>query len=85
MLQNVLFLAVCLDIAVVCAIVRKRHQAAFKERFPLISDAEFMALCAPGTDPWVALTVRRTLAEALAVDYERIYPSSRIIADLGAE
>jgi hypothetical protein len=62
-----------------------RDRIAFRERFPPISDAEFMALCPPGTSPDVALRVRRIVAEALAVEYDRIYPSSRLIEDLGAD
>lgn len=58
---------------------------AFRERFPPISDEEFLARCSPGTEPWIALKVRRILSEALAVEYERIYPTSRLQTDLGAE
>jgi hypothetical protein len=62
-----------------------RKHDRFLERIPPISEAEFAALCRPGTDPDIALRVRRVLAESLAVDMERIYPSSRLLADLGAE
>jgi hypothetical protein len=62
-----------------------RRRAEFEERFPPLSDAEFVALCAPGIDPFVALRVRQVLAECLGVEYERIYPSSRLQEDLGAE
>ena len=71
--------------ALLCAILDRRERLAFKERFPPISDAEFVARCRPGTRAEVALKVRATLADALGVDYERIYPSSRLMADLGAE
>jgi len=60
-------------------------RASFDERFPPISEDEFLALCRPGTPPAVALTVRRVISESLCVEYERIYPSSRLAADLGAE
>jgi hypothetical protein len=66
-------------------ILHRRRRAAFGKRFPPISDAEFMALCRPGTKPAIALKVRRIMADQLAVEYERIYPSSRIVDDLGAE
>lgn len=59
--------------------------ASFLERFPPITDDEFVARCSPGTRRDVALGVRRTLAESLSVDYERIHPSARLGADLGAE
>lgn len=62
-----------------------RKERAFRERFPPISDEEFLARCPPGTDPEIALKVRETLSDARGVDRERIYPESRLIADLGAE
>jgi hypothetical protein len=67
------------------AIVERRKRIAFEERFPSISDAEFVSRCAPGTRPEIALKVRRIVADALGIDYERVYPSSRLIKDLGAE
>jgi hypothetical protein len=53
--------------------------------FPPISDNEFLARCTPGTSPVVALKVRRIVAERMPVEYERVYPSSRFIEDLGAD
>ena len=47
------------------AIARARkNAAAFAERFPPLSDADFVARCAAGTDPVVALKVRRILSDA---------------------
>jgi hypothetical protein len=63
----------------------RRNQEAFEARFPPISDAEFVARCTPGTRPEVALKVRRIVADTLGVEYERIYPSSRFVEDLGAD
>lgn len=63
----------------------KRWRGAFNERFPPISDAEFVARCSSGTNPRIALKVRRIVSENLGVDYERIYPSTRFIDDLGAD
>jgi hypothetical protein len=63
----------------------KRDRAAFEQRFPPISDAEFVARCGPGTNPNIALRVRRIMADQLGVEYDRIYPSSRLVEDLGAE
>jgi hypothetical protein len=65
------------------AILDKRKRLAFEERFPPISDAEFVARCTPGTSAEVALKVRATLADSLGVDYERIYPSSRLGGGVG--
>ena len=64
---------------------QRQRQAAFEKQFPPISDTEFMSLCPPGTKPTIALKVRRIFADQLGVEYERIYPSSRIVEDLGAE
>jgi hypothetical protein len=68
-----------------CIILAKRDRDAFADRFPPISDEEFISRCGPGTNRQVALKVRRIIAEQLGVDYERIYPSSRFVNDLGAE
>ena len=62
-----------------------RARAAFQERFPPISDAEFLARCAPGVDPEVALKVRRLVARHFAVEYERVHPATGFIEDLGAD
>jgi hypothetical protein len=70
---------------VVCIGVARWDRATFEERFPPISDAEFMARCRPGTRPEVALKVRRMVAEYMGVDYERVYPSMSFIEDLGAD
>lgn len=55
------------------------------ERFPPITDDEFLARCSPGTNPEIALKVRRIVSELLAVEYDRIYPSTNFIEDLGAD
>ena len=60
-------------------------RAAFEERFPPNSDAEFLARCRPGADPAVALKVRRMVAEYFAIEYERVHPSMTFIEDLGAD
>lgn len=57
----------------------------FEDRFPPLSDAEFVARCRPGTRPEIALKVRRIVADCLGVEYERIYPESRFVDDLGAD
>jgi hypothetical protein len=69
----------------VCIVVTKRNRDAFKKRFPPISDAEFLALCPPETNPEVALKVRRIISEHFAIDYECIHPSARFIEDFGVD
>ena len=82
---TLILVAAVVVVVVVCAAAAMRNRAAFEERFPPISDAEFLARCRPGTSPEVALKVRRIVAEQLAVEYERVYPSTRFIEDLGAD
>jgi hypothetical protein len=62
-----------------------RTRRTFRERFPPISDAEFLALCPPGVSPEVALRVRQMVAESFAVEYERVHPSMTFIEDLAAD
>jgi hypothetical protein len=83
MIPAVVF-ALAVVVAVIAAVVlERRRRAEFNERFPPISDAEFMALCPPGTNPAIALRVRRIISDQLGIEYERIYPSSRFVDDLG--
>jgi hypothetical protein len=63
----------------------KNEAKSFEKRFPPISDAEFVARCTPGTDPEIALRVRWIVADRLGVEYERIYPSTRFVEDIGAD
>jgi hypothetical protein len=62
-----------------------RLHAAFAEKFPPISDEEFLARCSPGTSREVALKVRRIMADIFGVEYERIHPSARIMDDLAGD
>jgi hypothetical protein len=64
--------------------VAAQDRAAFEESFPPISDAEFLARCTPGTNPEVALKVRRIVAEYFGIEYERVHPSTQFIEDLDA-
>lgn len=50
-----------------------------------MSDEEFIAACGPGTDPEVALAVRRIVSEKLSIPYKEIYPSHRFIENLKAD
>ena len=79
----------CVSLVVLAVLIgillANREWEAFNQRFPPLSDAEFVARCAKGTNPQVALKVRRIVAECLGVEYERIYPSSRFAEDLGAD
>ncbi len=57
---------------------------AFEQKYPPLTDEEFLQRCAPGTDPEVAFTVRRIIAEQLCIPVERIYPD-QTWADLLAD
>jgi acyl carrier protein len=50
-----------------------------------MSDEEFVRECGPGTNPQIALRVRRIVADQLGVDYERVHPSSSFANDLMAD
>jgi hypothetical protein len=76
----------CLGFVFVILAIRNRKAFnAFEKRFPPISDLEFLTLCPPGTNPEIALKVRRIVAEQLGVKYDCIYPSSRFVEDLHAD
>ena len=66
-------------------VVIHKNRVAFAEKFPPISDEEFVSRCTPGTSPEVALKVRRIIADFLAVPYERVHPSMSFIEDIGAD
>ena len=74
-----------LVLVVLAVIARRRTRQSFADRYPPISDAEFLARCRPGTDPEVALRVRRIIADRLGVDYERVYPSMSFVEDVGTD
>ena len=49
--------------ALLCVLAAVADRArALRERFPPLTDAEFLALCPPGTKPAVALKVRAIVA-----------------------
>jgi hypothetical protein len=85
-MEGVMVGAACVAVALLVYLLGVLPAAKeFESRFPPISDDEFVARCTPGTSRRVALTVRRIVAEHLAVEYERIHPSMRWIEDIGAD
>ncbi|HEY1188853.1 MAG TPA: hypothetical protein VGE74_14455 [Gemmata sp.] len=80
-----LFFVPLVTVAVLVCFALKRARAALEERFPPIPDAEFLARCTPGTDPEVALKVRRIVAEHFAIGYGHVHPSVRFVEDIGAD
>ena len=85
-MDPILVWAIVLVAVAVAFIAMVRHdREAFNDRFPPISDAEFLARCTPGTNPEVALKVRRIVAKHFAIEYERVHPSMTFIEDIGAD
>ena len=85
MVGIMLAFAVSIIIVVGAVLAERRRRSEFEERFPPISDDEFLARCGPGTNPEVALRVRKIVSHQMGVEYERIYPSTRFVEDLGAD
>jgi len=56
--------------------------AKWKQRWPAISEEEFLAKCEPGVNRQRALKVRRIISEQLGIPYEHIHPDQRFIEDL---
>jgi hypothetical protein len=81
----IIFGGYLLVLVVTCTITSWRTNRAFREKFPPITEAEFLARCTSGTNRAVALRVRRIIADNLDIEYERIYPSSSFIEDLGTD
>lgn len=75
---------VLVGLFVICFLA-KRESFDFECRFPPISDEEFLARCGPGTDPEIALGVRRIVSEKLCIEYERIHPDASFMDDLGTD
>lgn len=58
------------------------QERTFNDRWPPISDDEFVAKCTPGTSRDTALRVRRIISEQLGVPYEQIHPDQSFVNDL---
>jgi hypothetical protein len=67
--------------ALICLVMAIRNRRSVEAYFPPISDEEFLARCPTGTNAAIALKARRIAADRLAVEYERVYPSSRFVGD----
>jgi hypothetical protein len=80
-----IFVSLLVGLIAYVVIISRRQQRLFEERFPPITDGEFLAKCTPGTDPARALKVRRIIADNLGVNYDRLHPSARFAEDIGAD
>ena len=59
-----------------------RSWNAYCETHPPISDDEYLRLCDPGVSRDVALKVRAIICDCTGIDYERIYPDTRLMQDI---
>ncbi len=57
----------------------------FRERWPAISDEEFLEKCPQGTSLDTAIRVRRIVAKQLGIPYEHIHPEQSFARDLGCD
>ena len=60
------------------------NHKSWRDKWPPISDDEFIRRCSPGVDRERALKVRRIVSRQLGIDYDRVYPEQRFVEDLGA-
>ncbi|WP_339748792.1 hypothetical protein [uncultured Rubinisphaera sp.] len=51
-------------------------------KHPPLSDEEFVQRCGENVPPEVALKVRRMISDFSGMDYEHIYPETRLFEDL---
>lgn len=72
-------------VVMIVIVLEKRRIAKFNERFPPISDDEFIRRCTPGVNRSTALRVRRIISEQLGIEYERVYPEQKFVHDLGCD
>ena len=56
-----------------------------EDKWPPISEDEFIRRCSPGVNRERALKVRRIISEQLGVDYDRVYPEQEFAKDLGCD
>ncbi len=82
MTDIVIALFIAAVILVLMASVSSTMSSSFNERWPPISDDEFLARCSPGTTRETALRVRRIISEQLGVPYDQIYPEQDFVNDL---
>jgi len=83
--MSVLLITVALSaIAFLVILCLRETPQPSPEKWPPISEDEFIRRCSPGVDRERALKVRRIVSRQLGVDYDRVYPEQRFVEDLGA-
>lgn len=61
---------------------RSRSWIMYCETHPPISDEEYLQLFDPGVNRDVALQIRMIVCDSTGIDYERIYPDTRLTQDV---
>lgn len=79
---EVLVLIGITTIALISFVVARQRESRFNQRWPPLSDDEFIAKCSPGASRDIALRVRRIISEQLDIPYERIHPDQDFVRDL---
>ena len=59
-----------------------RHWDVYTEKHPPIGDEEFLRLCDAGANREIALKVRAIICDCTVIDYDRIYPNTRLMQDV---
>ncbi len=77
-----IWFAVALALLAAILFADRAGQKRFNDRWPPITDDEFLAKCSPGTSRDTALRVRRIVSEQLGVPYDRIHPDQDFVRDL---
>lgn len=78
-------IAIILSIIVLAAFWCVSAGMPIRDKWPPISEDEFIARCSPGIDRERALKARRIISEQLGVNYDQIYPEQRFDEDLGCD
>ena len=85
MAEFAVFVVISVAFIITLCVLSVMHNRALQNRFPPISDAEFLDRCSPGVSPEVALKVRQIVAKHFAIAYERVRPSMTFVEDIGAD
>jgi hypothetical protein len=80
-----LSIVILLYAAFTVLLLRGASDVPSKDKWPPITEDEFIRRCSPGVDRERALKVRHNISEQLGVDYNRIYPEQRFVEDLGCD
>ena len=75
-------LLVILLVLFVIAFFSMAQSKRWYEKWPAIDDEEFLLRCPKGTNPENALKIRRIVSVQLGVEYERLYPTKKILEGL---